>query len=146
MNSESGPWYERLAWVLVTLLGSLLVFFGIFVIFSPVDANDFEAETGVAWDAFQAAEPSVADYLVREARLLGAITIGFGLLVAGLAATLLRRGNRTAALVLWIFPVTLLLAAAVFFASGAAALGGYYAGATVIAAVGVGLSMRATAP
>ncbi len=139
----SGPWYERLAWVLVAALGSLLVFFGVFVLFSPVDANDFETETGVTWTAFQTAEPSVADYLMREARLLGVITIGFGSLVAVLAATLLRQGNRTAALVLWIFPATLLVTAVTFFVSDAAALGGFYAAAAVLAAIAVGLSVRA---
>jgi hypothetical protein len=142
VSAESGPWYERWAWAVVAALGSLLTLFGLFVVSSPVDANDFETETGVAWEAFQTAEPAVADYLAREARLLAVITIGFGLLVAVLAATLLRQGDRTTAFVLSIFPATLLLAAIVFFASDAATLGAFYVGATVVATIAMALSMR----
>lgn len=145
MESEATvPWYRRWAWVLVFVLAALLVLFGVFVLYSPVDDNDFETETGLTWSEFSATEPEVASYLEREARLLGSITVGFGLLAAGLAGTLLRRGDRTARALEWIFPATLGLAAVVFLASGAAALGSFYVAATVIAAVGVGLAIRST--
>jgi hypothetical protein len=136
------PWYRRWAWVLVVVLAGLLALFGVFVLFSPVDANDFETETGVAWSAFSVAEPEVASYLEREARLLGSITLGFGLFAAGLAGTLLRSGNKTAWALEWILPATFGLAAAVFFASGAAALGSSYVVVAVLAAIGVGFAPR----
>jgi uncharacterized membrane protein HdeD (DUF308 family) len=138
------PWYRRWAWILVLVLAGLLALFGVFVLFSPVDASDFETETGVAWTAFSAAEPEAASYLEREARLLASITLGFGLLVAGLAGTLLRGGNRTAWALAWILPATLGLAAVVFLASGAATLGWSYVVATAVAAIGVGFAPRST--
>jgi hypothetical protein len=138
------PWYRRWAWILVLVLAGLLALFGVFVLFSPVDAGDFETETGVAWTGFSSAQPEVAGYLEREARLLGAITVGFGLLAAGLAGTLLRGGNRTAWALEWILPATLGLTAAVFLASGATTLGWFYVVATAVAAIGVGLAPRST--
>jgi len=134
------PWYRRWAWALVAGLALLLVVFGVFVLFSPVDPNDFESGTGVLWSEFSTTQPDVAGYLEREARLLASVIIGFGLLVAGVVSTLVRTGNRTAWILSWIFPATLTLIAVVFFASDAAALGSYYAVATVVAAVGVGLA------
>lgn len=138
------PWYRRGAWVLVFVLGAMLAVFGAFVLFTPVDANDFEAETGVEWSVHAAEQPDVASYLEREARLLGAVTVGFGLVTAALASSLLRAGNRTSWSIAWILAATLALTAVVFFASGASALGSFYVGAAALAAVGIGLSPRSS--
>lgn len=136
-SQETAPWYRRWAWALVAGLAALLVLFGLFVLFSPVDPNDFENETGVAWSDFSAAEPEVAGYLEREARLLASVTLGFGLFAAGLGSTLVRRGNRTALALEWIFPAVLALTAIVFLASDAAALGTVYLAVAAIAAAAV---------
>ena len=137
------PWYERRAWVLVFVLAALMALFGIFILFSAVDSNDFENETGIVWSEFSASTPTVADYLNREARLLAAATLGFGLFAAGLAATLLRQGNRTAWALLWVFPGVLGLIAVVFFANGAGALGGFYVTAAAVAVIGMAAAFRA---
>lgn len=142
MVSRESPWYVRQAWAWVFVLAVLVALFGVFVLFSPVDANDFERETGIVWSEFAADRPSVADYLEREARLLGAVTLGFGLFAAGLAFSSRRGSDGAVTSLLWIFPVVLGLTAVVFFAGGAAGLGGFYLVAAILAAAGVAGTRR----
>ncbi len=68
---------------------------------------------------------------------------GPGLFATGLAATLLRQGNRTASALLWVFPGVLGLIAVVFFANGAGALGGFYVAAATVAVIGMAVAFRA---
>lgn len=142
MASRESPWYERQAWAWVFVLAVLVALFGVFVLFSPVDSADFENETGIVWGEFTDDAPSVADYLRREARLLGAVTFGFGLFAAGLAFAARRGSDRTVLSLLWIFPAVLGVTAVVFFASDAAGLGGFYLVAAILAAAAVALSAR----
>ena len=142
MASRESPWFERQAWAWVFVLSVLVTLFGVFVLFSPVDSNDFENETGILWSEFTDDAPSVADYLRREARLLGAMTLGFGLFAAGLAFASRRGLDRTVLGLLWIFPGVLGVTAVVFFTSDAAGLGGFYLVAAILAAAGVALAGR----
>lgn len=135
------PWYRKWAWIVISILAGLLTLFGVFVLFSPVDAADFESETGVAWAEFSTVEPQIADYLEREARILASVTIGLGVLTAGLAAGPLRRGDRTAWLLLWAFILAIALITIVFFVSGAAALGSVYLVVAVVTAIALLLAM-----
>lgn len=127
------PWYVRKGWLFVLILGALVVVFGLYVLSVPVDPGDFERATDVEWDTFSSASPEVADYLEREARLLGVTAIAMGGFAAGLAGTLVRRGNRTAWRLLWLLPAAMALYSLVFLIHGAALLGGFYIAITVIA-------------
>ncbi|HSM02733.1 MAG TPA: hypothetical protein VK960_09900 [Acidimicrobiia bacterium] len=129
------PWYVRRGWLLVLILASLMVLFGLYVLSVPVDASDFERATDVEWDAFSATSPKVAEYLEREARLLGVTAIAMGGFAAGLAGTLVRRGDRTAWWLLWLLPAALALYSIVFLASGSILLGVFY---VVIAGLAIG--------
>lgn len=132
-STNSPPWYRKWAWTMQVFLGVLLVLFGVFVLFSPIDSNDFEHETGVVLEELAASEPEVVEYLEREARLLAAATIGFGLFAAALAATLVRDGNQMAWNIQWILPAVLAIIVVVFATSGANTLAGMYAAVTVLA-------------
>jgi len=135
-------WYRRLAWALVAGLAGLVMIFGLFVLFSPVDDDDFSTETGIEWSEFSAGTPDVAGYLEREARLLGAIALGFGALVAILAVGPLRRGDVEVWRALWVFPLVLALTAGVFITAGAQSLAGIYLVAAIVAGVALALVPR----
>lgn len=105
----------------------------------PVNDDDFVEATGVEWAEFSAAEPTVAEYLEREARLLGALAVGFALLALALAVGPLRRGEASAWRVMWLFPLSLGLIAAVFLVEGGGFLGAFYLALSVMAALGLWL-------
>ena len=128
------PWYRRWGWFVYMIVALLVVVFGLFLLTSPVDASDFNRETDLDWAEFSSEAPEVASYLEREGRLLGATAFGLGALAAGLAGTLVRKGDRTAWWLLWFLPVSLVFYALVFVASGAALLAVFYLVVTAIAA------------
>ncbi len=124
------------------VIGILVVLAGLYILSSPVDANDFEDATGVAWSAFEVANPEPASYLEREARLLAVSFAGLGIVAVSLATTLLKSGDRTAWNLTWFLPLTLAGAAAVFLVSGAGGLGGFYGVAAVASGVVVLIGVR----
>lgn len=131
-----------LAAVVLFTLALLLAATAAYILFVPVDASNFEVTTGVSWDGFSSANPEVADYLVREARLLAVGFLGLTLLTAILAWGPLRRGDSWAGRALWLFPATLLVAAMVFLLSGDPILGGMYVAAGLIAATALAVAVR----
>jgi uncharacterized membrane protein HdeD (DUF308 family) len=132
MTSRLGPSkLHTTAWVASLILGIMMLGAGLFILSQPVDANDFEAATGIVWEEYQTADPEAADYLVREAQLLGVSFAVLGGIAAALAWTMLRRGNRTAWTITWFIPIAFTATAAVFFGSDAAVLGSFYAVAAV---------------
>lgn len=133
---------HRFARISILVLGILMTLAGLFILTQPVDANDFEGETGIAWSDFQASDPETAKYLVREARLLGVSFAVLGAVAVAIAARLLRAGNRTAWGIVWFVPVAFAGSAVVFLTSDAAMLGPFYAVATVVAGIVVGIGMR----
>ena len=133
---------ERFAWVVPFAVGLLVALAGLFILVSGVDPSDFEASTGVSWDAFAQSEPGVASYLNRLLGLIGASAVGFGLLSAGVAYWGLRGGIRWSWVALWILPVTLGLFAGVLFLNGAVSLGAFYLGVALVALIGLLLPAR----
>ena len=131
------PWYRRWAWAFVFGLAVLTVLFAFFPFFVPVDPGNFESSTGVVWDDFEAANPEAADYLAREARLLGSAWLGFALFSAGIAGTYFRNGDRVGSRLMWIFPTVLVLVGLVFMVYDDMQLGVMYTAVGVLAAVGV---------
>ena len=128
---------SKVSWITLVVISALLVAFGLFVLFSPVDPNDFEATTGLSWSAYSSANAEAAGYLEREARLLAVSFIGVGLFSLALAWYGVREGSDLAVKAMWILPVILVGSAVVFFLGEGTALGWYYAGIAVIAALAV---------
>lgn len=120
-----------IARVTVLVLGVLMLGAGLFIVSQPVDGDDFETATGVAWDEFRSSDPEAADYLEREARLLGVAFAVLGGVAAALAVTFLKTGSRTAWTIAWFIPIAFAGTAAVFYSADASVLGGFYVGATV---------------
>lgn len=133
---------QTTAWVAVLVLGVLMFVAGLFILGQPVDAADFETETGIVWDDYQASLPQAADYLMREARLLGWAFAVLGGVATAIATTLLRRADRTAWAIAWFVPIALAGSAAVFYSSGGSALGTFYVSVAVAAVLVVAVGQR----
>lgn len=141
--SRPEPFYQRYAWLLVAGLAVLLSLSVVVMMATGADPPmQFEADTGVEWAEFVAAYPTVATLVSLEDLLLGASFGGFGLLIAIIAATKFRTGDRWAWRVLWIFPAVLAVTAVLMITHDQAYVAYYYIGATVIAAVGLILPAR----
>lgn len=138
---ERGPVLARRAFLVI---GILVAAAGIYPLTTPVDGNDFEETTGIAWTDFQRSDPEPAAYLEREARLLGVSFLFLGLAAAGMTATALKRRDRGAWIVASFLPLALAGVAAVFLTADAAMLGGFYAVASVIAVIPVVIGIRAS--
>lgn len=141
---ETSRWHT-VAWVVTLALGALMLIAGLFILGQPVDAADFGNETGIVWDEYKAADPEAADYLMREARLLGWSFAVLGGVAAAMAATLLRAANRNAWAIVSFMPIAFAGTAVVFFSSGGTALGSFYALGAVAAILVVVTGLR-TAP
>ncbi len=132
MNPSTDRAGNRFA-VLVAGIATLMVLAGIYILFQPVDSGDFESTTGVSWEGFAADNRDVADYLEREARLLGVAFAALGAVGVAVALGLLRKGVPQGWAIAWYIPAVLAGAAIVFFAGDGAALGSFYAVVAVIA-------------
>ena len=136
MTRRDGPsTLYGVGWISMLAIGVLMVAAGLFIVSEPVSADDFEEATGVVWEDFESSDAAVADYLVREARLLGVAFTVLGIVAVAVAWSLLRKGSRTGWRIAWFVPVVFAGSAAVFYSADAGLLGGFYAGATVVAAV-----------
>jgi len=141
--SRPEPLYQRYAWLLVAGLAALLSLGVVAMMATGADPPmQFEADTGVSWTEFTAAYPTVATLVSLEDLLLGASFGGFGLLIAIIAATKFRAGERWAWNVLWTFPAVLAITAVLMIAHDQAGVAVYYIGATVVAAIGLILPAR----
>ena len=114
----------------------------LYVLFVPVDASDFERTTGGDWDAFSAANPAVADYLTREARLLAIGFLGLGLMATAVGRALSRSGDSWIVRAAWVLPVALVAGALVFFGGDGATLGAFYLALGVIAGAALAAAGR----
>lgn len=122
----------------------LLALAALYILAEPIDANDFESTTGASWESFSDANPEVADYLAREARLLAVGFLGFALMSAVLAWWWPQVPDVPMARVLWLVPLTLWAAAVVFFTGDGSTLGAIYLVAGVVAAGALLVVMRRT--
>lgn len=135
--------YARYAWLLVCALALLLALgAGGMMVTGANPPMQFEADTGVTWAAFTADYPTVATLVSLEDLLLGTAFVCFALLTAVIAATKYRAGERWAWRVLWLFPALLLVTTVLMVTHDQAYVAYYYAAATIIAVVGLGLPAR----
>lgn len=143
---EQNPIRRRWGAWLVIGVAIFLLLAAIYPLAVAVDGDDFVETTGVEWAEFSVAEPEVADYLEREARLLGALALGFALLTLALAVGPLRRADRSAWRIMWVFPVSLGLVAAVFLVEGGGFLAGFYMVLALAAGLGLWLARPGLVP
>lgn len=111
-----------------------------FILFVPVDANNFETTTGVSWADFSSSNPEAAGYLTREARLLAIGFLGLSLLTAAVAWDAFRSRDRSLVRALCVFPLVLLGCGIFFVTADDAGLGLAYLVAAAIAAIGLALT------
>jgi hypothetical protein len=135
---------QQIARYTVLGIALLLALTALYILAVPVDANDFESTTGASWDSFSDANPEVADYLAREARLLATGFLGFSLMSAVIAWRWPHGAGVPAVRVLWLLPLTMWAAAIVFFTGDGGALGAIYLVAGLIAAGALLVVMRRT--
>lgn len=127
--------------IVFLVVALLLAAMTAFILFVPIDPNDFESTTGLSWTAFSSSNPEVADYLTREARLLALGFLGLSLLTASVAWEALRH-DRPINRALWLFPLTLFGSCVVFFTGDGAGLGSIYLVAAVVCSLALVLSGR----
>jgi hypothetical protein len=77
----------------------------------------FDAFTGTTWPALQSADPGAARLIDYQVRVGGAYLLLTGLLILGVSATGLRRGERWAWLVMWAVPLTVAVIEAMLLTS-----------------------------
>jgi hypothetical protein len=118
-------------------IGLLLAASAVYVIAVPVDPEYIHTTTGITWDAFMVANPEIAAYMEREARLLGVGYLGLGLLTAALAWRLPSSGRARETASLWIVPLTLGAATAALLPAGFSVVVLTYGVLAVLAAVAV---------
>lgn len=143
MSLETGPTYQRLAWVIPFAVGVLMLLSTLFIVVSGANPPaQFEVDTGVVWSVFKSDYPTVAQLVSLLELLVGIGYFTIGVFTAVIAVTLYREGKSWAWYVLWILPAVLGFAAVLFFTHDQAYVGYYYVGLAVISLVGLILPLR----
>jgi hypothetical protein len=143
MSDETKPsWGFRIALAVLMLLALALTALGLLVLVFPIDPNDFQATTGQAWEAFSSANPEIAAYLEREARLLAVVITGVGLLTLFVVWYGVRDRSEIAVKTMWTIPVVLVGVAAVFILSESLLLAGVSAGVAALVALTLAVARR----
>ena len=127
--------------ILLVAVGLVAAASAVYVIAVPIDPAYFP----VPWEQFRADNPAVAEYLVREERLLGVMLLGFGLLTAAIAWRMSPSGEARPGRTLWIVPLVFAGTTAVILPSGFGAVIATYLVLAVLAAVAIaGMNARRT--
>jgi hypothetical protein len=127
--------------LLLVAVGLIAAASAVYVIAVPVDPGYFP----VPWEQFRADNPAVAEYLVREERLLGVMLLGFGLLTAAIAWRMSPSSEARPGRILWVVPLVFAATTAVILPSGFAAVIATYVVLAVLAALAVaGMTARRT--
>lgn len=145
MMSNPPPRTVRVASWVLAVVALLLALSATFILFVPIDATNFTAETGLDWSEYSVANPEASSYLAREARVLAVGYLTLGLLAAIIAWRPLRAGDSWARVALWIFTTGMLATSLVFLAAGDTAIGATYLTAVVVSAVALIIDGRSPA-
>ena len=98
------------AWIIFFVLGVLAVVTApIMLLGNPPNPPSPEGSTGLTSDEIAVRVPGIADYIGSISRQLGNFMLAFGVLLMGVAAGPLRRGERWAWFVAWMVPVLLVI-------------------------------------
>ena len=130
------PW---ISWAPLATVATFAALSALWVALTP--AGDQTELAGRTWEEFAQQDPEVAYLFSRQLQTLGTLGAGFGVLAAATALVPYRRGERWAWYALWLFPITIGAVAARMVVDQYPA-GYYYAGLTVIAILGLVLTIR----
>ena len=114
-----GNFIERYDWAVWVVLGLVFVVFGLGDLMDGgatlalAERVLFEGISGKPWNELQAADPGAARFIDYQVRSGGATFIAFGLFTLAISVMGLRRGQRWAWLMLWLWPLTFVLTVAV---------------------------------
>ena len=125
------------AWVILFVLGLLLVLNIVIVVWIEDGANQFELDTGVAWNEFAAAYPSIATSYILTQRLLYLSFAALALFAVVITYFGFRPGHRWAWYAMWLLPATLALTALLTTQSRRPELAIMYAGLALLAVAGL---------
>jgi hypothetical protein len=113
----------RYAWVFFAAVGLIFVVFGLGDVatggstYGSGESVLFNALTGTTWPALQSADPGAARLIDYQVRVGGAYFLLTGVMILGVSATALRRGERWAWLVMWAVPLTVAVIEAMLLTS-----------------------------
>lgn len=136
--------YQRIGWIIIMVLGVLMAINSIAFGMGGAAPAMFKQDTGVSFDEFAKAYPTVLDKVQIAEGLNGTGFMGVSLFAAVIAFYGLRSGSRWAWNALWILPVTFAIGAAWFILGSRVDLGGYYILTTVLFIAGLALSFPRT--
>jgi hypothetical protein len=125
------PW---VSWGPLTVVSTFVALSSLWVALTP--AGDQTELAGRTREQFTRQDPEVATLYSMDLVVLGLLGVGFGLLAAVVSVLPYRRGERWAWYALWLVPITI-GAVAVRMLVDQYSVGYYYAGITVVAALGL---------
>jgi ABC-type proline/glycine betaine transport system permease subunit len=134
--------YQKHAWVILFALSILLVVNIVIVAGIADHANQFQRDTGIAWEEFVAAYPSVANAYVLNQRLLYVGFMSLALFALIITYFGFRQGHRWAWFAMWLFAAALGLTAILFTPSKRLDPGVVYAAYATVTVIGLLLPVR----
>ncbi len=134
--------YQKHAWILLFGVGILLALNILALAAFVAGPEQFEVDTGVAWDEFSGAYPSVATAYKLEQRLayMGFVSVALFALVITFVG--FRQGHRWAWYAMWLLPATLALTAVLLALSDQPGIGAFYGVFVVVTVIGLLLPIR----
>lgn len=134
--------YQKYAWILLFVVGILLALNILLVATFFTGPEQFEADTGVAWDEFSQVYPGVATAYILEQRLAYVGFASLALLALVITCFGFRKGHRWAWYAMWLLPATLALAVGLLVLSEQPEIGAYYGVFVVVTVIGLLLPIR----
>lgn len=141
-----GKAYQRYAWVLLFLLGTLLVVNIVVVAGVEDHTQQFQEDTGTTWQEFAAAYPGVADAYVQNQHLLFLCFASVALFAVIITYFGFRNGNRWAWYAMWLLPAMLAVTTILVIPARQTELPILYGGFTLVAVIGLLLAFRGFFP
>lgn len=110
-----GKWYERIAWVLLLVVGLPFLLFGVSALLFGLSLSDFPvgipggpeavgALTGQPWEEVLAENAAGVTLLRGVSRMAGLALLGFAVLILLISTTAFRRGERWAWFAMLVVP------------------------------------------
>lgn len=133
--------YQRYAWVILLLVNTLLAV-NVAVVAAVDRATAFQGDTGVLWQEFTVAYPSVANAYMLNLWLLSVVYTGLALFALIITYFGFRQGQRWAWFAMWLLGAVLTLTAILFNPLKRPDPGMTYAAFAAVTVIGLLLPIR----